>query len=72
MGQTTRRKVSIRYGNVTIRSFKPGKPFKILNATNGGPWHRRHADDQYRSNLHGSSALRKPSEKVVKNGLSST
>jgi len=25
--------------------------FKILNATNGGPWHKRHATDQYRSNL---------------------
>lgn len=25
--------------------------FKILNATNGGPWHKRHATDQYRSNF---------------------
>lgn len=25
--------------------------FKILNATNGGPWHKRHASDQYRSNF---------------------
>lgn len=25
--------------------------FKILNATNGGPWHKRHANDQYRSNF---------------------
>ncbi len=31
-------------------SKKAGK-FKILNATNGGPWHKRHASDQYRSNL---------------------
>jgi len=28
-----------------------GKKFKILNATNGGPWHKRHATDQYRSNF---------------------
>ncbi len=25
--------------------------FKILNATNGGPWHKSHANDQYRSNF---------------------
>ncbi len=25
--------------------------FKILNATNGGPWHKRHASDQYHSNF---------------------
>lgn len=25
--------------------------FKILNATNGGPFHKRHANDQYRSNF---------------------
>ena len=25
--------------------------FKILNATNGGPWHKRHAKDQFRSNF---------------------
>lgn len=30
---------------------KNGKPFKILNATNGGPWHSRHAIDQWRSNF---------------------
>ena len=29
---------------------KQGK-FKILNATNGGPWHKRHAQDQWRSNF---------------------
>lgn len=28
-----------------------GKPFKILNATNGGPWHKRHANDQWRTNF---------------------
>ena len=30
---------------------KSGKPFKILNATNGGPWHKRHSSDQWRSNF---------------------
>ena len=39
---------------------KTGKPFKILNAVNGGPWHRRHADDQYRSNLEDYKAARIP------------
>ena len=39
---------------------KTGKPFKNLNAVNGGPWHRRHADDQYRSNLEDYKAARIP------------
>ncbi len=30
---------------------KEGNKFKILNATNGGPWHKRHANDQFRSNF---------------------
>lgn len=34
--------------------------FKILNATNGGPWHKRHVDDQYRSNLEAYKAARMP------------
>ena len=25
--------------------------FRIMNATNGGPFHKRHANDQYRSNF---------------------
>lgn len=37
-----------------------GGKFKILNATNGGPWHKRHADDQYRSNLADYKAARIP------------
>ena len=37
-----------------------GKPFKILNATNGGPWHKRHADDQYRSNFADYKAANMP------------
>ena len=34
--------------------------FKILNATNGGPWHKRHAKDQYRSNFEEYRAARIP------------
>ncbi|MBQ5825469.1 MAG: hypothetical protein IIW48_11775 [Clostridia bacterium] len=37
-----------------------GKDFKILNATNGGPWHKRHADDQFRSNFADYKAARIP------------
>lgn len=34
--------------------------FKILNATNGGPWHKRHANDQHRSNFEDYKAARIP------------
>lgn len=34
--------------------------FKPLNATNGGPWHKRHANDQKRSNLEEYRAARIP------------
>lgn len=37
-----------------------GKPFKVLNATNGGPWHKRHATDQFRSNFNDFKAARIP------------
>lgn len=37
-----------------------GGKFKILNATNGGPWHKRHAKDQYRSNFEAYKAARMP------------
>ena len=30
---------------------KTDNKFKILNATNGGPWHKRHATDQLQSNF---------------------
>lgn len=39
---------------------KKGNKFKILNATNGGPWHKRHANDQYRSNFKDYKAARIP------------
>ena len=34
--------------------------FKPLNATNGGPWHKRHATDQYRTNFEDYKAARIP------------
>lgn len=34
--------------------------FKILNATNGGPWHKRHVYDQVRSNFETYKAARIP------------
>lgn len=37
-----------------------GNTFKLLNATNGGPWHKRHANDQYRSNFAHYKAARIP------------
>ena len=39
---------------------KKAADFKILNATNGGPWHKRHADDQYISNFEEYKAARIP------------
>ena len=39
---------------------KEGKGFKILNATNGGPWHKRHVYDQHRSNFEEYKAARIP------------
>ena len=38
--------LSKKYGN-----------FKILNATNGGPWHKRHSNDQFRSNFSDYKAI---------------
>lgn len=37
-----------------------GNKFKVLNATNGGPWHKRHAQDQWRSNLEAYKEARIP------------
>jgi hypothetical protein len=34
--------------------------FKILNATNGGPWHKRHVKDQMRTNFEAYKAARIP------------
>ena len=40
-------------------SKKSGK-FKMLNATNGGPWYKRHAKDQWRTNFDAYKAARIP------------
>lgn len=34
--------------------------FKAMNAKNGGPWHKRHANDQWRSNFEAYKAARIP------------
>lgn len=47
--ETVRFDISKEYG-----AFKP------LNGTNGGPWHKRHANDQKRSNLDDYRAARMP------------
>ena len=39
---------------------KPGAEFKILNATNGGPFYERHKKDQLRSNFSDYKAARIP------------
>ena len=39
---------------------KASDEFKLLNATNGGPWYRRHAVDQPRSNFEAYKAARIP------------
>ncbi len=44
----------------TLKFQRTDNKFKILNATNGGPWHKRHANDQYRSNFEDYKAARMP------------
>lgn len=46
--------------------------FKVLNATNGGPWHKRHAADQWRSNFADYKAARIPYSRNHDSNLSST
>ncbi len=45
---------------LTFDLSQEGKPFKLLNATNGGPWHKRHVYDQVRSNFDDYKAARIP------------
>ncbi len=45
---------------VKFNPEKPGNPFRILNATNGGPVYKRHADDQWRTNIAEYTAARIP------------
>ena len=37
-----------------------GRKFKTLNATNGGPWHKRYTNDQFHSNFKDYKAARIP------------
>lgn len=49
--------------NLSVLTFdltKKGNKFKILNATNGGPVHKRHASDQRRDNFETYKAARIP------------
>ena len=39
---------------------RKGKAFKVMNAVNNGPCHKRHANDQYKSNLETYKAARIP------------
>ena len=48
---------------------KKGGKFKILNATNGGPWHKRHANDQWRSNFEEYKAARIPYSRNHDSGI---
>jgi len=45
---------------LTFDLSKKSRKFKILNATNGGPWHKRHTTDQFRSNFDDYKAARIP------------
>lgn len=46
-----------------------GRKFKILNATNGGPWHKRHATDQWRTNFEDYKAARMPYSRTHDSGV---
>ncbi|MBR5508266.1 MAG: hypothetical protein IKV88_09480 [Clostridia bacterium] len=45
---------------LTFDLTKPTVPFKILNATNGGPFYKRHAKSQHRTNFESYKAARIP------------
>lgn len=46
--------------HLTFDSSKQGGKFKMLNGTNGGPWHRRHSADLSRSNFEDYKRARIP------------
>lgn len=48
---------------------KKGGSFKMLNATNGGPVHKRHTNDQKRSNFEDYKALRIPYSRNNDSGI---
>lgn len=43
--------------------------FKILNATNGGPWHKRHVKDQWLTNFEDYKAARIPYSRTHDSGV---
>ena len=45
---------------LTFDLSKRGGSFKPMNAVNGGPWHRRYTNDQWRSNFEEYKAARIP------------
>ncbi len=46
--------------NIIFDTQKKEGSFKLLNATNGGPWHKRHSKAQYRSNFNEYKEARIP------------
>lgn len=48
---------------------KNGNKFKILNAVNGGPWHKRHAEDQWMTNFEDYKAARIPYSRTHDSGV---
>lgn len=55
--------------NVKFDLGKPGIPFKILNGTNGGPWHKRHVKNPARSNFEAYKAARIPFQRTHDSGM---
>ena len=51
---------------------KRGGSFKLLNATNGGPWHKRHATDQWCSNFDDYKKARIPYSRNHDSNISGT
>lgn len=54
---------------LSFNTEQKGREFKILNATNGGPWHRRHATDQWRTNFEDYKAARFPYSRTHDSGV---
>ena len=55
-----------------LRFQKTDEKFKILNATNGGPWYKRNTTDQYRSNFEDYKAARIPYSRNHDSNISGT
>ena len=48
---------------------RKGKPFKVLNGTNGGPWHKRHTKGQFRTNFEEYKAAKIPFQRNHDSGM---